>query len=399
MVFLAVEFVTLIFLHWFSTSVSSDGRTDDPCHFCGNVPIDNQTLPQYFPASVTVDKNGGYNLKKQIDPSADIYGFFNDQLQQTGWGVLEFRAGYGNRSSSLSFQTIFAAAGYLEGYLTAKRIQQHRCNIFFQFFGPKPNPKTLKKTKMFMTVQDKWTRKMISAHADTSPYWHHVSYVTAQFDGLVKGYQAAVKNDNSLIQLEVFDFQVLNGAGDLLDLMKVLSPQSIPDFKKMTSEELLMYVRRQGHCSALIKLLPGFENVFLAHSTWFSYSATNRIYKHYDFNIKDSNTKANAISFSSYPGCLESLDDYYLMNNNLVLIQTTNNMFNASLYNFVKPQSLFAWQRVRVANHMAANGRKWYTIFKDFNSGTYNNQYMILDLSKIKLRQTVEDVVGRRGRS
>jgi hypothetical protein len=69
--------------------------------------------------------------------------------------------------------------------------------------------------------------------------------------------QAAVRNDDSLIQLEVFDFQVLNGVGDLLDLMKALSPESIPDFKKMTSQELLMYVHRQGHCSGLIKLLPG----------------------------------------------------------------------------------------------------------------------------------------------
>jgi hypothetical protein len=64
-------------------------------------------------------------------------------------------------------------------------------------------------------------------------------------------------------------------------------------------------------------------------------------------------------------------------------------VFNTSLYNFVKPQSLFAWQRVRVANHMAASGREWNAIFRDFNSGTYNNQYMILDLSKIKVSSRI----------
>ena len=43
----------------------------------------------------------------------------------------------------------------------------------------------------------------------------------------------------------------------------------------------------QGHCSALIKLLPGYEDVFAAHSSWFTYSAMLRIYKHYNFVLND----------------------------------------------------------------------------------------------------------------
>ena len=68
-------------------------------------------------------------------------------------------------------------------------------------------------------------------------------------------------------------------------------------------------------------MLTGFENVFMSHNAWFTYTATNRIFKHYDFNTRDPATSANALSFSSYPGFLESLDDFYLMNNNMVLIQ------------------------------------------------------------------------------
>ena len=59
----------------------------------------------------------------------------------------------------------------------------------------------------------------------------------------------------------------------------------------------------------------------MSHNAWFTYTATNRIFKHYDFNTRDPATSANALSFSSYPGFLESLDDFYLMNNNMVLIQ------------------------------------------------------------------------------
>ena len=85
-------------------------------------------------------------LKRRIDPDADVYGFFNDQLHSTGWGVLEFRAGYGANSSRLHASTVFKAAGYLEGYLTARSIQQHRCNMFVTFFSENPDKKKVEKT-------------------------------------------------------------------------------------------------------------------------------------------------------------------------------------------------------------------------------------------------------------
>jgi len=68
-------------------------------------------------------------------------------------------------------------------------------------------------------------------------------------------------------------------------------------------------------------------------------------------------------------GYIESLDDYYQLSSGLVMLQTTNNVFNTELYNLVKPQSLFAWQRVRVANMMAHSGRQWYNTVRMYNSG------------------------------
>ena len=45
-------------------------------------------------------------------------------------------------------------------------------------------------------------------------------------------------------------------------------------------------------------------------------------------------------------------------------------------------QSLLAWQRVRVANQMARGGAQWAEVLAAHNSGTYNNQYMVLDLNR-----------------
>ena len=93
-------------------------------------------FPVYNPASVYIDGKS-MRISREIDPEADVYGFFNDQLSSTGWGVLEFRAGYGNRSSSVDTDIIFKAAGYFEGYLTANQIQRHRCSSFLKEFTGK----------------------------------------------------------------------------------------------------------------------------------------------------------------------------------------------------------------------------------------------------------------------
>jgi len=122
-----------------------------------------------------------------------------------------------------------------------------------------------------------------------------------------------------------------------------------------------------------------------------------------------------------------SLDDFYILGSGLIMLQTTNSVFNQTLIKQVVPESLFAWQRVRIANMMADSGKAWAETFSKCNSGkytfmwtlrermcsfppsrpfsfpnracdslfsylgTYNNQYMVLDLKKVKLRKSLDD--------
>jgi hypothetical protein len=60
-------------------------------------------------------------------------------------------------------------------------------------------------------------------------------------------------------------------------------------------------------------------------------------------------------------------------------METTNPVFDLSLYNKLKPETLMSWIRVVVANRMAHNGSDWARIFALSNSGTYNNQWIIVD--------------------
>lgn len=105
----------------------------------------------------------------------------------------------------------------------------------------------------------------------------------------------------------------------------------------MEPTEVSEHLERNGHCSALIKIKDDLSDLLFGHSSWFSYSNMNRIYKHYhlDFNFNFSLTQPNGqegqvglgnkhTSFSSYPGMLSSLDDFYMMGDSkLFLTQVT----------------------------------------------------------------------------
>ncbi|XP_065797083.1 phospholipase B-like 1 [Muntiacus reevesi] len=331
----------------------------------------------YYATAYWMPTEKRIQVKNVLDRNGDAYGFYNNSVKTTGWGILEIKAGYG--SQSLSNEIIMFAAGFLEGYLTAPHIDDHFTNLYPQLIK---KHSMLNKVQDFLMKQDQWTRENIKYYKD-DPFWKHAGYVMAQMDGLYSGAtKRAILEGTKPITL--FQIQFLNAIGDLLDLIPSLSP---------TKNSSLKFFKRwdMGHCSALIKVLPGFENIFFAHSSWYTYAAMLRIYKHWDFNIVDKDTSSSRLSFSSYPGFLESLDDFYLLSSGLVLLQTTNSVYNKSLLQHVVPQSLLAWQRVRVANMMANNGKQWAEVFSKFNSGTYNNQYMVLDLKKVNLNHSLDE--------
>ena len=147
-----------------------------------------------------------------------------------------------------------------------------------------------------------------------------------------------------------------------------------------------------GHCSGLVKVTPTLDDIFFGHSTWAAYFMMLRIYKHYHFNNQWNSEEENSgiqnhVSFSSYPGALSSIDDYYLLNNGLNVMETTNNMYNNTLYKFIKPQSLLTWQRLLIANGLSKNTQDWIKYFSNYNSGTYNNQWIILNTNLFQPNQ------------
>eukprot|EP00490_Sorites_sp_Unknown_P029332 CAMPEP_0114659680 /NCGR_PEP_ID=MMETSP0191-20121206/18316_1 /TAXON_ID=126664 /ORGANISM="Sorites sp." /LENGTH=258 /DNA_ID=CAMNT_0001885597 /DNA_START=873 /DNA_END=1649 /DNA_ORIENTATION=+ len=79
------------------------------------------------------------------------------------------------------------------------------------------------------------------------------------------------------------------------------------------------------------------------------------------------------------------------MDSGLAMLQTTNSVPNSTLYDLVTPQSLYAFQRVRIANALAHNGPEWFKYISNNNSGTYNNQYMIINYGIFEPNEPLKD--------
>ena len=301
-----------------------------------------------------------------LDKNAAAFGSFDPYSKhQSGFGVLQIET---NPSETGNNQ--YYAAGFLEGYFTHQEIHNQHTNMLGIFSSLKNGPS--KEFQSYITNQTAWIKQQLASHTSDA-YWQQVGMIMRQYDGLIDGYNAAAPANQ---QLEPFAFYALNGFGDLFDLLPKYQTKSFPDFANMTKEDFHLYRQQNGHCSALVKLNGDFTELLMAHSSWFEYQFTNRIYKHY--NLRSDVSVAKKISFSSYAGCLESGDDFYVTDSGLVMLQTTNSVFNKDLQKYIQPQSLLSWMRVRTALALADGGESWFSIIRRDNSGTYNNQVCLI---------------------
>lgn len=72
-----------------------------------------------------------------------------------------------------------------------------------------------------------------------------------------------------------------------------------------------------------------------------------------------------------------------MLSSGLVTLETTIGNDNASLYDFITPDDvILEWMRSMIANRLAVDGNDWANTFLLLNSGTYNNQWMIVDYNK-----------------
>jgi len=335
---------------------------------------------------------GGFRFAPGVHEDAVAQGVYVDSAYTaSNFGKLRIVTN-GNFTDLQQMQ----AAGWIEGYLTAARVYDHHYNLK-HYFKQQLNA-SLERPMAWLHQQEAWINAEVSKHP-RDPYWQAIGLLLAQNEGLAQGYKARAAEEpegsDVVGHLSEDDLLFLSSNGDLYDIMDMYEAQDaevtgVDKYSKMSPAELYQELGLQGKCSALIKVTADLSDLLFGHSTFDSFTAMTRIFKHYQFSLKHPGVKAQALSFSSYPGELFSDDDLYMTSAKLVVLETTNHIYNPKLFKALTPQSVLSWQRVRLANLLADSGEGWVQLFKIHNSGTYNNQYMITDLKKFKPRVALE---------
>ncbi|XP_043861009.1 putative phospholipase B-like 2 [Dromiciops gliroides] len=320
--------------------------------------------------SVVMDAaTGQLRVVEGWEAGAIAWANLTNAIGKTGWAFLDL-ATNGQYSDALQAY----AAGVVEAAVSAELIYMHWMNTVVDYCGPfKYETVYCEKLKNYIELNLAWMQKQIASGKD-SEYWHQVELALLQLKGLEDSYQGRIAFPSKNFTITPFGFLLFQLSGDLEDLEPALNK---------TEQRRVM---GSGSCSALIKLLPNNSELLVSHDTWNSYQHMLRIIKKYVFHFRtlpkgqSPLIPGNEQVFSSYPGTIFSCDDFYILGSGLVTLETTIGNSNAELWKYVEPQnSVLEWLRNIVANRLAQDGATWAAIFKKFNSGTYNNQWMIVD--------------------
>ncbi|GMS87852.1 hypothetical protein PENTCL1PPCAC_10027, partial [Pristionchus entomophagus] len=300
-------------------------------------------------------------------------GRYANKVNTTGWGILEVETMGGFPNDVQAF-----AAGMAEGELTRLQIYYHYRNTIEDLcIGYK---KYCKDLYSYLTVHLDWLRETVEKEAPKDPYWAHVKLVFAQMTGMYESYRRKETDDQVKpgIGFDLHPIYMIQLSGELFDinkwLNKTLDPQEYPE---------------AGKCSALLKVSKDggvYKDMFFSHVAMSGLNTMNRVLKMYKFAYDKQAVPGRIVSFSGYAGALSSADDYTLTSGGLASIETTNAVFNETLYQlYVKPKGqVHCWVRSFISNALAHSAKEWVDIFAKYNSGTYNNQWMVVDYKKFK---------------
>ena len=329
-------------------------------------------------ATLYLDPQGRYQVElgslNKTAPATLATANYTNRINQTGWAFLDLAT---NPEMPDKLQAF--GAGYIEGYLTSELLYMHYENTVVGRCEGKEA--VCAKVDEWLDRNHQWVRTKIKKDGKRSRYWHQVSLFYDQLAGMAEGLAAAQKaaggNGGEVTLADIF---TMNAFGDMEDLEPALTGEKVPR---------ILTGGAAGHCSALIRLLPGNADLLVAHDTWNSYQSMLRILKRYSlpFRLSLKSTQrvpGHTMAFSSYPGLIYSGDDFTLISSGLVTTETTIGNSNAELWSQVVPGTVLEGIRSVVANRLATTGKEWTTFFTDNNSGTYNNQWMVVDYNQFR---------------
>eukprot|EP00930_Biecheleria_cincta_P010377 TRINITY_DN11246_c1_g2_i1.p1 TRINITY_DN11246_c1_g2~~TRINITY_DN11246_c1_g2_i1.p1 ORF type:complete len:677 (-),score=114.48 TRINITY_DN11246_c1_g2_i1:139-2037(-) len=399
--------------------------------------FDRKHLDKSKGVTVTID-----NVTNQLlvinsieESRGAAWAHLRDRMEKTGWMELHIDT---PKSGFFSNDMKMYGAGVAEGLLTAERMSQFYTN-FYPLLQPDDDSSRamMNIRNLYNKELDHIIRKTNLQHGTrggepSDPYWKHMRYLLIQLWGLKDAYNV-VAQEKGVRTLDMVDMFFINSHAELPEMIQAYSPQAVEDRKAFqaplldrkaksflqqssrernlfaadaasgsssnstrptASEEELkaadrdwkLRLAKHGHCSAMVRLSSGNQDLYVGHTTWSDYSKMLRVYKYYRFHLPLSLQSHTLIGFSSYPGCVSSTDDFYMMDNGLAVMDTSMEILNSNLYSripeFPKNPRVPKFLRVMAVNRVAKSGAHWTSMYSQENLGTGNSQWLVVDYNR-----------------
>ncbi|CAE7528575.1 plbC [Symbiodinium natans] len=349
-----------------------------------------------------------------------------DRLSETGWMELHVNTPKG---AFFSNDLKMYGAGIVEGFLTAERMSQFYSNFYPLLQPNEDSALAMMNIRNSFNQQIQHIMHVCQLSAGTSegepadPYWKHVRYLFLQLWGLKDAYNL-IAQEKGVRQIDMVDLLFINSHAELPELIQAFRPEAVAERSGAPSAEsapaalqntppgsLLeaqatqadassvdtewkLRLAKHGHCTALVRLAPANADLFVGHTTWSDYSKMTRVYKYYRFDLPLSFQSHELIGFSSYPGCVSSTDDFYMMDNGLAVMDTTLEVLNPKLYSRVmddpKRPRLPKFLHVMAVNRVAKTGTQWTSMLAEENTGTGNSQWIVVDYNRFTPGQPLQ---------
>lgn len=398
--------------------------------------------------TITTDKDT-HSLKMVagMEPrNAMATGKMQDNLDKTGWIELWLKT---SDSTAVPNDVKMYTAGFMEGVLTAVRMSQFYTNFYQTIMKDEASANALSNVRKMFADELDFVMKNSNIHKGATsvepmdPLWQHARYIYVQLWGIKDGYNM-VALAKGVRTLDMVDMVVINSHAELPELLEAYTPDALYrrrqfqakpvvetsllqessqppvasksaaahlrgstnasalNATKLSAADLAaadndweMRLAKHGHCSALVRVATGNKDLLLGHTTWNDYSKMTRIFKYYHIHLPNSRASTDTIAFSSYPGCVSSTDDFYMMNSGLTVMDTSLEILNAAAYNrvaeFPTNSHIPNFMRVMVANRIAKTGPHWASLMSEQNSGTNNAQWMIVNYNLFFPGQPIRD--------
>ncbi|KEG06665.1 lysosomal/endosomal membrane protein p67, partial [Trypanosoma grayi] len=296
----------------------------------------------------------------------------NNTFLLTGWDVVTAEADaaflQSGADAAQQQRLAYQALGYGEGYATQRQLAASMRNTFYGANGLNAVLQNSTRAVAWVAAHMEYMRNEVKLD---DAYGQQLHNLLALLDGVVLGYNDNLPSpgDDRLNATWLF---YLNFQTEIGDVVKAVSPAAVVAELRHRMPRYFADL----HCSALVKVVR--DDIYFSHVTWNSFNSMLRQYKTYKVGRR-------FVTMSSYPGVIHSIDDWYMTHARLAVMETTNGVFNDTLYTqHVHNRTVSEFLRVMIANFLAGDAPAWVRHFARENSGTYCNQWMVLDMGRVR---------------